>query len=260
MSSSRPELILPPDLFYNDEEALKYANNTHIIEIQEKMTERAVELLNLPGGLVLDIGCGSGLSSEILLQHNFQCIGMDISAGMLKLNDTECMLADMGNGISFRPGSLDGIISISALQWLCTVNGKQSPYKRLELLFNSAYMALRRGGKAVFQFYPMNDDQIGMITASALSSGFTGGLLIDYPNSTKAKKYFLCLFAGMTKEQASRQMPTAQGAQYSKALRKKRPEISKKEWIKKKKELYIKRGVEVPLDSKYTERKRNTRF
>ena len=257
---SRPELTLPPDLYYDDEEAIKYTNNSHIIEIQEKLTQRAIELLNLPGGLVLDIGCGSGLSSSMLAEHKFQCIGMDIAPGMLKLNENECMLADMGNGISFRPGSLDGIISISALQWLCTVQGNQSPGKRLELLFNSCYMALRRGGKAIFQFYPMNDEQIRMITNSAMNSGFTGGLLVDYPNSTKAKKYFLCLFAGISRQQASQQMPTPQGAQYSKALRKKKTEISKKEWIKKKKALYIKRGVEVPLDSKYTGRKRNARF
>jgi 18S rRNA (guanine1575-N7)-methyltransferase len=36
-----------------------------------------------------------------------------------------------------------------------------------------------------------------LITASALRCGFTGGLVVDYPNSTKAKKYFLCLFAGV---------------------------------------------------------------
>lgn len=26
-----------------------------------------------------------------------------------------------------------------------------------------------------------------------LRAGFTGGLVVDYPNSTKAKKYYLCL-------------------------------------------------------------------
>jgi 18S rRNA (guanine1575-N7)-methyltransferase len=29
-----------------------------------------------------------------------------------------------------------------------------------------------------------------------MRAGFTGGLVVDYPNSTKAKKYYLCLFAG----------------------------------------------------------------
>lgn len=34
----------------------------------------------------------------------------------------------------------------------------------------------------------------------AMKSGFQGGLVIDYPNSRKAKKYFLCLFSGGSSE------------------------------------------------------------
>ena len=30
----------------------------------------------------------------------------------------------------------------------------------------------------------------------ATRCGFTGGVVVDFPNSTKAKKIFLCLFAG----------------------------------------------------------------
>lgn len=29
-----------------------------------------------------------------------------------------------------------------------------------------------------------------------MKCGFSGGLVVDFPNSKKAKKYFLCLFAG----------------------------------------------------------------
>ncbi len=44
------------------------------------------------------------------------------------------------------------------------------------------------GARCAFQFYPDNPDQTDMITKAALNSGFTGGLVIDFPNSTKAKK------------------------------------------------------------------------
>lgn len=30
----------------------------------------------------------------------------------------------------------------------------------------------------------------------AMKAGFQGGLVVDYPNSKKAKKFFLCLFTG----------------------------------------------------------------
>ncbi len=46
-----------------------------------------------------------------------------------------------------------------------------------------------RGSRAVFQFYPENSQQIEMITAQSMRAGFSGGLVVDYPNSTKAKKY-----------------------------------------------------------------------
>ncbi|KAJ3004853.1 UNVERIFIED_CONTAM: Williams Beuren syndrome chromosome region 22 protein [Siphonaria sp. JEL0065] len=44
------------------------------------------------------------------------------------------------------------------------------------------------------QFYPEGPE---------MRAGFTGGLVVDYPNPTKAKKYFLCLFAGYAGDQKS---------------------------------------------------------
>ena len=46
------------------------------------------------------------------------------------------------------------------------------------------------------QLYPETPQQMEMITNAAMQCGFTGGLVVDYPNSAKAKKYYLCLFAG----------------------------------------------------------------
>jgi 18S rRNA (guanine1575-N7)-methyltransferase len=37
-----------------------------------------------------------------------------------------------------------------------------------------------------------------MITTAALKNGFTGGVIVDYPNSKKAKKYYLFLTAGFS--------------------------------------------------------------
>jgi 18S rRNA (guanine1575-N7)-methyltransferase len=35
-----------------------------------------------------------------------------------------------------------------------------------------------------------------MITKAAMKSGFSGGLVVDFPHSTKAKKLYLVLDAG----------------------------------------------------------------
>ncbi|KAA8576220.1 hypothetical protein EYC84_006372 [Monilinia fructicola] len=106
----------PPDLHYNDTEARKYTTSSRIQNIQASMTNRALELLDLKTpSLLLDIGCGSGLSGEILSAvpedeggpHVW--VGMDISASMLDIalqRDVEgdLMLSDIGQGVPFRAG------------------------------------------------------------------------------------------------------------------------------------------------------------
>lgn len=53
------------------------------------MTYRALELLNLPEGepqFLLDIGCGSGLSGEILTEEGHHWVGLDIAPSMLGMS------------------------------------------------------------------------------------------------------------------------------------------------------------------------------
>ena len=100
----------------------------------------------------------------------------------------------MGQGLPFRPGSFDGVVSISALQWLCYAEtAEQDPRLRLNRFFSSLYGIMKRDAKAVLQFYPETPEQALLIAQSASKVGFAGGVVIDYPNSSKAKKYYLCL-------------------------------------------------------------------
>lgn len=149
----RPEHSAPPEIFYNDDEARKYSNNTRIIEIQVQMCERAVELLALENEdscLILDIGCGSGLSGEVLEEQGHNWIGVDISKSMLDIAlernvEGGLILNDMGEGLPFKAGSFDGAVSISALQWLCNADKKHHvPQKRLYKFFTSLYACLVR--------------------------------------------------------------------------------------------------------------------
>jgi 18S rRNA (guanine1575-N7)-methyltransferase len=117
--------------------------------------------------------------------------------------------------------------SISAVQWLCNADKKEHvPQRRLITFFKSLYKCLQQGApyvfvishrhrshpslhssllisllcvamillcchnhRAVFQLYPEGTEQLEMITNAAMKSGFSGGVVIDYPNSTKARKY-----------------------------------------------------------------------
>jgi predicted TPR repeat methyltransferase len=61
---------------------------THSLQrLQSTLTQRALELLALPDDgtprLLLDIGCGSGLSGEALTEAGHTWVGCDISPAML---------------------------------------------------------------------------------------------------------------------------------------------------------------------------------
>ncbi|XP_013785544.1 probable 18S rRNA (guanine-N(7))-methyltransferase isoform X1 [Limulus polyphemus] len=279
-STRRPEHKAPPDIFYNEEEARKYTSNTRMIEIQSQMTERALELLALQEDVpcfILDIGCGSGLSGQTLEESGHFWIGVDISSAMLSVAlerevEGDMMLGDMGQGMCFRAGSFDGAISISALQWLCNADKtSHSPPKRLFKFFSTLYSCLSRGSRAVFQFYPENSEQIELITQQAMKAGFTGGLVVDYPNSTKAKKMFLVLFTGGhqklpkalgTEEQQNTgtdHIPYSDKRERMKQIRGKAPKKSR-DWILEKKERRRRQGRNVRPDTKYTGRKRSGKF
>lgn len=269
---SRPEQLAPPEVFYNESESKKYTSSTRVQHIQAKMTFRALELLNLEDKphFILDIGCGSGLSGEILTEEGHIWTGMDISANMLATGldrelDGDLFLADMGNGIPFRAGTFDAAISISAIQWLCNADTTHNdPKKRLMRFFNTLFASLKRGGKFCAQFYPMNDEQIDSILQSAKVAGFQGGLVIDDSESKKNKKYYLVLSAGQSASSINLHGVTmdAPDELENKKLNKKlkRKLESKKDFINRKKELMKKRGKHVANDSKFTGRKRRPRF
>lgn len=296
MPTTRPEFENPPEIFYNASEAKKYTCSTRVRHIQRVMTLRALELLSLPpatssctlsssaslsrrtvhgGALLLDVGCGSGISGEVLTEQGHAWVGVDISKDMLQMakedeevvslgkgctkddeqrssddeeedanssdpnqsqvshpsgsakrisfeeeeseesedqhtnrtmEDGETVAApsfvevlhvDIGTGLPLRPGSVDGCVSISVLQWLCHSSKRgEVPQRRLRAFFQSLYNALRRGAKAVFQFYPSSPEQVDMIAKAAMKCGFNGGVVVDFPHSTKAKKHYLVIQAG----------------------------------------------------------------
>lgn len=296
--SLRPEHSAPPEIFYNDCEARKYTQNSRIATIQAELSERALELLALPNDgasrLILDVGCGSCLSGDAITEAGHTWVGMDISQSMLDVAvdrevDGDVCLADMGQGLPIRGGAFDGVISISAVQWLCNADTSTAdPRKRLRVFFTSLYACLTRGGRAVLQMYPENSIQAQMITTAAMRAGFSGGLVVDFPNSAKAKKYYLVLMVGQSAENVETRALTGEetrpatshsvsmvSSQYGRKgskgrkhkvtgptnLSARHPESKGKAWVHKKKASMRKKGVlNVPNDSRYTGRKRKAHF
>jgi len=241
------------------------------------MTERALDLLDLKyPSLVLDIGCGSGLSGQLLTEDEHTWIGMDISSSMLGValeNDVEgdLFLADAGQGVPFRPGTFDAAISISAVQWLCNAESSdETAQGRLSRFFNGLYASLRRGGRAVCQFYPKNDEQKRMISQAAIRAGFGAGLLEDNGGTKSAKTYLVLTVGGGDLDQGdiTGVVSGLDNVDVEDNRRRARDQVKRghvekkggKAWILRKKQQMEDKGKVVKSSSKYTGRKRKDRW
>ena len=137
----------------------------------------------------------------------------------------------------------------------------------------------------MLQLYPETPAQMELITSAALRAGFTGGVLVDYPNSAKAKKFYLVLSAGQSRAPAPRALDHAQqgmgtarggggtarfedapgrgsghGGRGRRGAKGGRAAKKSKTWVLNKKERQRKQGKVVRPHSKFTGRKRPARF
>ncbi|KAI8474749.1 MAG: hypothetical protein J3K34DRAFT_490609 [Monoraphidium minutum] len=179
------------------------------------------------GALVLDIGCGSGLSGAALAAEGLAWVGSDLSPDMLQLaGPGSVFVSDMGQGLPLRPAAVDAAVSISAVQWL--LQGPRSA-ARADAFFRSLRSVLRpppppaagargvaaagagnapeqgRGSldpgsqqpvQAALQLYLPDAAGAAALEAAARRAGFGAALVADWPHRTAARKYFLLLSRG----------------------------------------------------------------
>ena len=158
-------------------------------------------------------------------------------------------------------------------------SSEQDPKVRLNRFFGSLYSILKKDGRACLQFYPENASQAVLVSQIASKVGFTGGVVVDYPNSTKAKKYYLCLSfergyqvpTSLINSSFNPNNPSAIGSgrntvkvglsKFERPTRKGKQRLEKhsKDWIMAKKESRRAKGKEVKEDSKYSGRKRKSK-
>jgi hypothetical protein len=139
--SATPHTHTAANTHYSTAEAQRYTERN--AEMQKELACRCLELL-LRGGstgelpphqLILDLGCGSGLSASAIEAAGHSWIGIDIAREMLLLADRRSgsgacvglIQADLA-ALPLRLGRaplllLPAAISVSTLQWLCEGRG-----------------------------------------------------------------------------------------------------------------------------------------
>ena len=180
----------------------------------------------------------------------------------------DILLADIGQGIPFRAGVFDAAISISAIQWLCNAESSSPedvPERRLKRFFDGLYASLKRGGKAVCQFYPKNVAQRSMISNAAVKAGFGAGILEDDPETKNVKLYLVLTVGGGDVTGTVGGMRDVDVLDSRKKVAQKRGSQAdhkkgSRAWIMPKKAQMEAKGKVVKASSKYTGRKRKVAF
>jgi SAM-dependent methyltransferase len=153
--------------------------------------------------LILDMGCGTGFSSEILVSRGFRVVAVDILIDMIhkaaeKRNNYEeydsidLVLADI-NFLPFRDHIFEAVLSVSAYNFIISdlenkIDQKKRLYKTAENLFD----ILKSKGRIVIEFYPGNPKELKLFNASFTANGFDG-FLIKKKETQQSGQTFLLL-------------------------------------------------------------------
>lgn len=184
--------------YFKGQRLVDYATSKSMMRIQEKITLRALEILDLKkqDALILDAGCGPGFTTILLNELGYKTIGLDLISQFLyfyELKELDFINADMCF-LPFREKRFDAIISISALQWIYRDTNSQKMEQKLISLVRSFKKILFSGSKAVFQFYPKNDRIMYKIGEIFIKFGdFKGRFIVDNPHNPKKRKIYLFL-------------------------------------------------------------------
>jgi SAM-dependent methyltransferase len=195
----RPEEIHNNVLDYFRGEILEqYATSKNIMKIQQRITLRALELLDLKKreGLILDAGTGPGYTAMFLNEIGYKTVAIDIIPAFLNyydIKDLNPIATDMCFP-PFKPHIFNAIISISSLQWIYRDINNKSMKDQLINLVKSFYLILRPKKKVVIQFYPKNKEILDNISKIITkNTKFSGHFIIDNPKKSKKRRIFLLL-------------------------------------------------------------------
>ncbi len=177
---------------------IKYASSKSMMRIQEKITNRALELLSLKTQypLILDAGSGPGFASFYLNKIGYRVVSLDVISEFLNFYDIR-ELNPIVSDMCFPPFKskiFDAIISISALQWIFRDMNNKTMRLNLINLAKSFEKILKPKSGIIIQFYPKNEiimKEIGKIFTQ--NTNFIGNFVIDNPNNAKKRKIFLIL-------------------------------------------------------------------
>jgi SAM-dependent methyltransferase len=125
---------------------------------------------NIQKGLVVDLGCGSGLSALEFTKAHYRVLGVDISESMIAIAQTRVPDAEFRVGSLFKTDipSCNAVTSIG--ECLNYLFDTENNCQILIQLFNHVYNALAPGGVFIFDIA-----EPGQVMSGTVVKGFTEG-------------------------------------------------------------------------------------
>ncbi len=192
VKNDRPEEYLQgPQSYYTDEEVEKYARSGGMRRAQEKIAYRVLELLELKEeSHLLDIGSGPGYTAEVYRLEGYKVTCLDLIPSMVqkaKEKQFDAHLGDMRQvGEIFNGRKFDGVVSVSALQWI-------KDKKDIQDIAQGIYSTLNKNSPLVIQFYPKSEQELKEIAKVFTQNGFHGEIITDYPEIPKNRIVYLVM-------------------------------------------------------------------
>lgn len=106
-----------------------------------------------PGARIIEIGCGSGALTKVLVEAGYRVLGVDVSRAMVRLARRKVAGADFRVAFwqDFTPPACNAIVAVGeCFNYLSGDRGKHG--LALETLLSRAAGALRSGGMLLFDF------------------------------------------------------------------------------------------------------------
>jgi 18S rRNA (guanine1575-N7)-methyltransferase len=206
--NKKPIPVFPID--YIGKNALEYNSQKWMERNQKRSTLECLEYLfdeklgdldRDKSYLILDLGSGTGFSSEILFESGFRVIGLEILKDMIDLaikkkkeydnNNYELILADI-NHLPLKSNTIDHVLSISAYNFI--IHGSENLRDKRKVVNNTAkYLnkILKEEGRIIIEFYPKDDEELEFFKNSFSSNKFDGYTLKKNPNQKSGQTFLI---------------------------------------------------------------------
>ena len=158
--------------------------------------------LSKENSLILDMGCGTGFSSELLVSQGFRVVAIDVLVDMIykarekrethvEYESINLILADINN-LPFRESIFELALSVSAYNFI--IHGLKHIEEKKNRLYHTVRMIfdiLKPHGRFIIEFYPANDQELELFTSSFRSNGFDGYYIKQRENQQSGQTFLL---------------------------------------------------------------------